>query len=288
VRWVEQRDGTHAGGGPNVAGLPVIDAGDVIAAVARGCDLLVVSHVFYATGQLLQRLPDVVAAAHRAGALVVLDTYHSAGVMPVGFDELGPDFAIGGNYKYTRGGPGAGWLAIHPRHLAGANGRTPADHPLLRPTLDTGWFAKRDTFGFQRPEQPLREPGGDAWLENTPTAAVWYQARSGLRLTLALGVERLRAYSLQQQAFLVERLRERGVPVRDLSPRGAYVLVPAGDHNAAVSALKARGVNSDARLGHVRLCPDILNTRDEMARAAEIVAGVLATTAGLALGAGAR
>src|SRR5690606_31478477 len=216
----------------------------------------------FGTGQWLTGIDRLVEAAHRRGALVLVDAYHAAGVIPMDLERLGADFAIGGSYKYTRGGPGAGWLAIHPRHLDGA------DRPL---TLDTGWFAKDDVFAFRRDERPRLAPGGDAWLENTPVVLTAYQARAGLELTLALGVERLRAYSLEQQAHLADALRRRGLPLREFEPRGAFMLVPRPDARALCARLKQAGVNTDARGPYVRLCPDILNTQDEMDRAAEII-----------------
>lgn len=258
IHWVEPRADA-------ATGLPIIDAGAVIRAIDPGTDLIIVSEVYYSTGQLLDGLPDIIVAARRARALCLVDMYHAAGVIPGRFDELGPDFAVGGSYKYTRGGPGPGWLAIHPRHLSGGDAQ-----PALR-TLDTGWFAKKDTFGFERPVRPLLSPGGDAWLENTPAPILAYQARAGLQLVLAIGVARLRAYSLEQQTFLAGELRSRGVTVRHPDPHGAFLLVPHTDAPGLVRRLKQRGLNVDARLGHIRLCPDILNTRAEMSRAADIV-----------------
>ena len=67
----------------------------------------------------------------------------------------------------------------------------------LRP-LDIGWFANSDPFGYERPESPVLSDGGNAFLESTPPVLTWYQARSGLEFTLAMGVKRLRAYSLKQ------------------------------------------------------------------------------------------
>lgn len=262
IDWIEPRADAHAG-------LPLIDAHDVVQAIRPGVDLVVVSEVYYSTGQVLDGLAEIIRAAHAAGALVLVDLYHSAGVLPRRFDELGPDFAVGGSYKYTRGGPGAGWLAIHPRHLAEGDAQ-----PALR-TLDTGWFAKKDTFGFQRPARPLLSAGGDAWLENTPAPVIAYQARAGLELVLAIGLQRLRTYNLEQQEFLAGELRKRGVTVRRPEPHGAFLLVPSPDAPATVERLKRRKVNVDARLGHVRLCPDLLNTRAEMTRGAELVADAL-------------
>lgn len=265
ITWIEGRKAETG----SAAGLPVLDAAEISRAIQPGTDLVVVSQVYYSTGQVLEGIDGVITAAKRAGALSLVDMYHAAGVVPGRFDELSADFAVGGSYKYTRGGPGAGWLAIHPRHLSSGEAQ-----PVLR-TLDTGWFAKKDTFGFQRPDKPLLTAGGDAWLENTPAPVLAYQARAGLRLALAVGVDRLRAYSVEQQAFLKVELEKRGVPVRHPEPHGAFLLVPSADAAGTVKKLKARGVNTDSRLGHVRICPDLLNTREEMARGAEMIAECL-------------
>lgn len=242
-------------------------------------DLVVCSRVFFATGQVLEGVDELIAGARTHGAVTLLDTYHAAGVIDVGFDACGADFAIGGNYKYTRGGAGACWLAVRAGLLRGPDDPQPGDDGLF--TLDTGWFAKKDTFSYVRSDEPELQPGGDAWLEATPPVATYYQARSGLELTLALGVQRLRAYSLLQQQHLIGALAANGVSVKPVESRGAFVLVPVADGDAAQTALKAAGVNADARpvpgtpTHCVRLCPDILNTTDELDRAAGVVARVL-------------
>jgi kynureninase len=266
VSWIEPGE-THRN-------IPLFRARDVITTInqhAGQLDLLVVSHVFYATGQVLDQLDQVIQAAHGAGAKVLVDCYHAAGVLPWDFEASGADFAIGGSYKYARGGAGACWLAVHPRHLEAS------ERPRLR-TLDTGWFAKKDTFKYQRPDEPLLSHGGDSWLESTPAPLIAYQARAGQQFVLALGVHRLRGYSLQQQAFLAEELTSNGVPVIELPERGAYLLVPHEDAASLSERLRSEGVNTDSRLGAVRLCPDVLNTRDELARAARTIARVLGTS----------
>lgn len=245
----------------------------VIAATPTPPSLVVVSQVMYATGQLMEGIEQVVSAAHARGSLVLIDTYHSVGVVPISLEQLGADFAIGGSYKYLRGGPGACWLAVHPRHLSPdrREAENPAGDSPLSGTLDTGWFAKKDTFKYHRPELPEFKDGGDAWLESTPPVLPVCQAIAGLELTSAIGVDRLRAYNLEQQAFLVDRLGRCGVGVRELTPRGAFLLLPHGDAPGLVGELKRRGLNTDARSGHVRLCPDLLTTRDELSRAASIL-----------------
>jgi kynureninase len=245
-------------------------ADDVLAALRGGADLLVVSQVLFNTGDTIPELPALVRAAHTAGARVLLDVYHSLGVFPVDIAALGVDFAIGGSYKYLHGGPGACFLYLHPRHLDGSLA-----------TLDTGWFAKRDRFAYRRPDPPRLAAGGDAFLESTPAVLPWYQARAGQVFTLAIGVERLRAYSLAQQRRLVALLRDRGVTAYGgTEDRGAFVAVGIGsdEDGAAVrctEALAERRVITDARDRWLGLCPDVLTTTEELERAAAALAAIL-------------
>jgi len=162
---------------------------DFAPALAAGADLLVVSMVFFDTGQLLSDLDAILATARSRGAQLLVDLYHVAGALPVDVQALDVDFAIGGSYKYLRGGPGAAWLFAHPRRLDGRER-----------TFDVGWFALNDPFAFDRRDRPDFAGGADGWLDATPAVLPFYQARAGLEFTLAVGVERLRAYSKMQQA----------------------------------------------------------------------------------------
>ena len=243
----------------------MFDAADLLAAV-RGADLVVVSQVMFNTGQLLAELPAMIEAAHAAGARVLVDVYHSVAVLPVDIAALDADFAIGASYKYLRGGPGAGYMYLHPRHLdAGFT------------TLDIGWFAKKGPFDYLRPDPPEFAAGGDALMESTPPVLTYYQARAGQLFTLAIGVERLRAYSLAQQRRLVDVLDERGIRAEGgTDERGAFVVVRAGAARAWARELERRGVIVDSRGEILRLCPDLLTTRDEIAFAAERLGDIAA------------
>ncbi len=240
------------------------DTEDVVSAIGARTDLAVVSEVIFNTGQRLADPGAIVAAAHRAGGRVLLDVYHSLGVFPVDVAALDVDFAVGGSYKYLRGGPGACFLYLHPRHLDGS----------LR-TLDIGWYAKRDPFSYQRPDPPQWAEGGNAFLESTPPVVTFYQARAGQRLTLALGPARSRAHSIRQQRRLVEMLEARGIPARGGSDdHGAFVVVTDSRAAAWCAALTERSIVTDARGPHLRLCPDILTTEDELVRASNALGAI--------------
>jgi kynureninase len=90
--------------------LTLVEPDDLAAALQGPADLVVVSHVMFNTGRCVTDLRDIVARTHRAGGRVLLDLYHSLGVLPVDVRALDVDFAVGGSYKYLRGGPGACFL----------------------------------------------------------------------------------------------------------------------------------------------------------------------------------
>lgn len=225
-----------------------------------GADLIVLSTVMFRTGEVVKHLPRLIHDAHTAGALVLLDVYHHAGVLPLDLDALGADFAIGGSYKYLRGGPGACWLYVRPGLVDSMR------------TLDTGWFAKKEAFAYARPEPPEFGAGGDAWLESTPPVLAPFQALAGLELTLELGVERLRAYSLAQKALLCDLLPEaRGVG----ADHGPFLTITHPRAAQIAGLLEKKGVKIDARGEYLRLCPDILTSRAELERAADVIEQML-------------
>lgn len=265
VRWIE----------PDVREpIELYSVKSLKAALDKSVDLVLCSHVVFASGQVLDGIPDLVAAAHRVGAKVMVDTYHSFGVLPLEWEGTGryalggADFLIGGSYKYARGGPGACWLAIHPRHLASTNAQ-----PRLT-TLDTGWFAKEQPFAYKRPDPPILAEGGDAWLESTPPVLTAYQANSGLQLLREIGVSRLRAYNLQQQQSLCTMMQSLGIAMYepiDWEARGAFALLPHPQASELSQRLMQHGLNTDARNGSVRFGPDLLTTQIELETAARIV-----------------
>ena len=240
------------------------DTHDIVAAIGTRTDLVVVSEVMFNTGQRIADLPAIVAAAHAAGGKALVDVYHALGVIESDLAAIDADFAVGGSYKYLRGGPGACFLYVHPRHL---------DDGLR--TLDTGWFAKEAPFAYERPDPPRFASGGDGWMESTPAFLPFYQSRAGQLFTLAIGVARLRSYSMAAQRLLVAALGERGVRARGgTEDRGAFVVVETPRAVEIAEALKQQGIVTDARGPWLRLCPDILTPDDELDRAGTAVAAL--------------
>src|SRR5215469_8925647 len=233
--------------------------------VSKKIDLVVVSQVLFATGELLPNLNALAAQGHNRGARLLVDAYHAIGALPVDVAAMGADFMIGGSYKYLRGGPGACFLYLSPDALESD----------LRP-LDIGWFAKDQPFRFERPDPPRFATDGDRFLESTPAVLSWYQARAGQQFTLGLGVERLRDYSLDRLRRLKRYLTAHGIEAQGADDsHGAFLTVEHPSAPALADALSEHGISTDARNRWLRLCPDCLTLDGALADAATALAAVL-------------
>jgi kynureninase len=104
--------------------------------------------------RVLQDARRITERAHQVGAMVVLDTYQSAGTVPFSVKELNVDFATGGSVKWLCGGPGAGYLYVRPDLQTRLEPRT------------TGWMAH---------EAPL--PSSPAQFAMRPTLRAFCTAR---------------------------------------------------------------------------------------------------------------
>jgi kynureninase len=246
VRWVEA----------NADGLFTV--AEIIRHLREEIDLVVVSQVMFMNGQVMHNLEQLAEACHSVGAKLLVDSYHAVGVFPVDVTVMRADFAIGGSYKYLRGGPGACFLYLSPEILSSG----------LRP-LDTGWFARENTFGYERCDPPVLRAGGDAFLESTPPVLSYYQARSGQQFTLALSVERLREYGQKQLSQLKGYLADAGVEAigGDID-HGAFLCVRHTNASNLAKKLAESNVITDARGEWLRLCPDCLTREEELRTAA--------------------
>ncbi len=241
--------------------LLLMDSGAIAGAISSDFDLLVISAVTFTTGQIIKDLGEIIQRAKNKGLLTLVDSYHAVGVIPFDMMALGADFVIGGSYKYLRGGPGACWLAVNPAI---------ANDPSFR-TLDTGWFAKKNSFGYERPDIPEWCEGGDGWLESTPPILTPYQANPGIAFTLDFGVENLRMASLETQKALREAMKGKGWNVFEPNNPHEFGAFSIGisDHASEVAhRLKTSGINIDYRGSILRFGPDILTTPEDIDRVA--------------------
>ncbi len=226
--------------------------------------LVPISLVLFRSSTLVDVRP-VIERAHAVGALVLLDAYQAAGVVPVDVTGLDVDLCVGGSVKYLCGGPGAGWLYVAPR-LADS----------LRPA-DVGWFGHRAPFDFSF--DPIDyAPGVARFTGGTPGVPAAYAASAGYQAILDVGVARIRERSVSLTQPLLEAALDRGWTVRSpLEPeqRGGHVTIDPGDAQHVYEELAARGFMVDYRPGAgLRIGPHFFNTADECAAVVEETARI--------------
>jgi kynureninase len=231
----------------------------VVDAIDDRTAVVAVSHVLFRTSYIL----DAAAIARRArdvGAVSILDTYQSAGIIPVDVSELGVDFAVGGCLKWLCGGPGNAFLYTHPDRLRAA-----------RPAF-TGWLAQRKPFDFEIASDDLPSLRADAMhmMNGTPAIPAYYAAIAGLDAINDFGVARIRARSRELTARLLALIDEHGftsAATRDPDRLAGTVAVNVPDALAVARTLKARDFVVDYRppVG-IRISPHFYNTLDEIER----------------------
>ena len=140
LRWIEVD--TSAG----------VTAEQLAEVVGPQTALVVLNHVAYRSAWLAD-VPELTRIAHDAGALVLWDLCHSAGVVPVELDAWDVDLAVGCTYKYLNGGPGSpAFLYVADAAAGGADPADPGLDGRRRPVPDGAVVRPR----HRHPPVPLR------------------------------------------------------------------------------------------------------------------------------------
>jgi kynureninase len=230
--------------------------------------LVPISHVLFKSAYL-QDAKAIVERAHEVGALVLLDTYQSAGTVPVGATELDVDFVTGGSVKWLCGGPGAGYLYVAPRL-----------HDVLEPKM-TGWNGHEAPFAFA-PELEYAT-GIRRFLHGSPAVPALYAARSGYEVINEIGIDAIRANSVRMTTRLIELADAAGLDVtspRDAARRGGTVTVDVPDGAAVVAELARRSVLVDYRPGAgIRISPHFYTLDAELETAIGEITDIVKTGA---------
>lgn len=224
----------------------------MLAAIDEETLLVPISHILFKSA-FLQDARAIIKRAHEVGAMVVLDTYQSAGALPFSVKDLQVDFATGGSVKWLCGGPGAGYLYVRP------------DLQERFEPATTGWMAHAEPFAFEA--GPIRYAQGiTRFLHGSPAIPALYAAEAGFRIIQEIGVEAIRAKSVRQTTLLLELAEEAGFQVnspRDPALRGGTITVHTQHDSGITSELLRREYIVDYRPGAgVRISPHFY-TKDE-------------------------
>jgi kynureninase len=242
----------------------------VLAAIDETTAVVACSHVLFRTAYIMDAAA-IAARAHERGAAVILDTYQSAGIVPIDVQGLAVDFAVGGCLKWLCGGPGNAFLYTRPDL-----------RQRLRPAF-TGWVSHRNPFAFDADddaETALRDDGMHM-MNGTPAIPAYYAALAGLDIIEAVGVDRIRAKSTALTARLLARVDAAGftsAASRDPERLAGTVAVNVPDAALVARTLKAREFIVDYRppVG-VRISPHFYNTLEEVDAMLSEIQSIVAT-----------
>ena len=243
-----------------------IDTDELLDAIDERTRLVSVSHVLFRSAYIMPA-KAIVDKAHRVGAQVVFNGYHSVGVIPVDVGALDVDYYIGGVLKWLCGGPGGVFMYVRPDLL-----------PSLEPRV-TGWFAHQSPFAFDVDKLELR---ADAFrlMNGTPGIASLHAIQPGVDIAAAIGVAAIRQKSIRQTSLIVELADKAGYEVaspRDPAARAGTVTVNPPHAYEVSREMLARGIKIDYRPNAgIRIAPHFYNTDEEIAQAMEAMGEIVA------------
>lgn len=212
------------------------------------------SHVFFSSGAI-QDVARVTQAAHRHGALAIVDAYQATGQLPTDVHAAGMDVLISGGLKWLLGGTGIALVYVRRDRIPG-----------LTPSI-TGWFGNRHQFDFNPRSFEFWDDARRLELGTTANAAV-YACTAGIDIVLEIGVPAIRRRTTELLNDLVDRVMDAGFEIRtpaEPSARAGIVMIPLEDPAAAVHALGDRGILVDYRHDRLRVSPYFYNTPEDNA-----------------------
>lgn len=259
--WMLQRD--HLGGGERrvlltddanfptdvyvarslaalVGGLEVrvVPPDELMAALDTDVAVVAVTEIDFRTGRR-HDAPALTAAAHAAGALMVWDLAHSAGVLDVDLHAWDADLAVGCSYKYLSGGPGA------PAFLyAAARWHRQLANPVA------GWFGHAAPFAFDLAYTPADDAA--RFTNGTPPVLSMAALETAMDAFAGLEAAQLQDKATDLTSRFIALVDAAGtelevVTPRDPARRGAQVSLRHQDAYALTQALIDRSVIGDHR-----------------------------------------
>jgi kynureninase len=230
-----------------------IDHDRLLDAIDERTRLVAISHVLFKSA-FINDAREICAHAHRLGAHVSLDAFHSVGIVPVDVQEWGVDFLTGGVLKWLCGGPGGCFLYVSPRV-----------RDELEPAI-TGWQAHARPFAFE--ERMDLAPGAFRWLNGTPVIPALYASAEGVKIIREAGIGAIREKSMRQTARLIELADERGYRVsapRDPERRGGTVAFDVPNGYEVAQTLLEQEILVDYRVGAgIRVAPHFFTDDSEI------------------------
>lgn len=235
---------------------------------------VIVSAVFYQTGQRVTNLGNVLKACSRVGASLLVDAYHALNVVPFSLkqEQLNDAFVTGGGYKYCQLGEGNAFL------------RFPVDCQM-RP-LVTGWFSEFEVLGAAKVDNAVVYGTGHArFAGSTYDPTSHYRAAEVFDFFKEQGLspEFLRQVSQHQLGLLASCFdqldvdpdlitRDRSIPLEAI---GGFLVLRSPKAAEICRLLNERDVYTDYRDNALRLGPAPYLSDEQLKTSVEILGNIL-------------
>ncbi len=183
---------------PGESSIRMEDVCERIEREGRSIATVMLPGVQYLNGQCFD-MATIAACARAQGCKVGFDLAHAIGNVPLALHDWNADFAVWCSYKYLNAGPGAiGGCFVHERHA-----RDP-DLPRL-----AGWWGHDKDSRFDMPEEFHALAGAEGWQISNPSILSAAPLLASLTIFDKVGMERLRAKSVQLTGYLESLLDAR-------------------------------------------------------------------------------
>lgn len=199
-------------------------------------------------------LEQVIAHAHSVGALVFVDAYQGAGVVPFSATELNCDFLVSGNLKYLLGLPGIALLYVRDSAR------------VERSAALTGWFGRVDPFAFDAGcvDYPANARRFETGTHPIPSA---YAGVAGFELISQLDLTASWTHIVSLRERLAGELEGLGLRLdypRDPAHRGPEVAVHHPNPDELAASLAKSRIGTSPRGQRLRLSLHVYNAERDI------------------------
>jgi selenocysteine lyase/cysteine desulfurase len=238
----------------------------VLAAIARPgappIAIASISSVHWSDGGVVD-LGKVAPALRKAGAALLVDATHSAGVLDLDVCALDPDFVAFPTYKWLVGPYARAFLYVAKRHQGGipleqtSYGRCAVQSEKKVYFADTNYVDDARRFDMGERDHFISMEMAAIGME---MMAAWGRAAIVERLAMLTG-------------RLADGLRGNNVAIPDVRVRAPHILslgFPHGMPAGLVERLAAENVFAAPRLGRLRISPHVYNDEADIDRFVEV------------------
>ncbi len=242
-----------------------IDPDDLESLIDDDTSVVCLSHVEYGTGQTYN-LARFARAAHRHGAICVVDVTQSAGQVPIDVAASGIDAAAASTYKWLCGPFGAGFMFVSD------------SLQRLDPGI-VGWRSHKDIWDFQAmrlemPESAKRYEFGTMAYGNV------LGATQSMNYLLDRRIDKIHGHNAAIGGQLRKGLERMGAEV--LSPKNPAecsatiaARFPGKDSARLARELKASKVIASLRRDFIRFSPHLYNNSADIERGLAVIQAAL-------------